>query len=606
MSDKTGDNPRVWKNFIFMYSMLWKHNKHYLFFSMAKNILEVVSPFIVILMPRYILNELTGQSRMDVIIGFVIVLVVLNFVVRNLQVWFQNLAAAYLKYMYIPMSIEFNRKNMEMDFENLEDPEVLDIKEQAQSILVNSSGLDIYYNSVNGLFVNFFRLLGYGYIIFSIHPIVLLVIIAISVINSLLESKINTKNYNLILQSAPVSRKWAYLKQLGYSVPFGKTIRIYNLVGWIQNKSRANREKYKKQRNKWLFNDALMAVLGVVFGAMQELTTYIFLIYKVVYDNILVGDFTMYLSSMTQVPGSFNSLFSSYNTLRNYSRNVTKYKSFLDRKSKIRSAENPEVSITGKRHIIEYRHVYFRYPRTDIDILKDICIVIEPREKLSVVGENGAGKTTFIKLLLRLYAPTSGEILLDGVNIQEYDYNEYMRTMATVLQDYKIFAFSAFENVALSDSENASEEKISSVLEKAGVQEKIMSLPNGMQSTLSREYDNDGVMLSGGELQKIVLARALYKNSDIVILDEPTSSLSPLAEKDIYEKFDMMIKERTAIFVSHRLSSSLFCDKVALFNNGEITEYGTHRELMELRGEYAEMFRIQASYYSDNEEAANT
>lgn len=243
------------------------------------------------------------------------------------------------------------------------------------------------------------------------------------------------------------------------------------------------------------------------------------------------------------------------------------------------------------------RYVSFSYPKTDKKILDDICIKIRPGEHLSIVGLNGAGKTTFIKLLCRLYDPTEGQILLDGVDIRDYDYRQYMQQFAPVFQDFKLFSFTIDENIAFANPDKG---KVDEYIELVGPKDKVDELEKGTQTTIFKYFDEKGIEPSGGEQQKIAIARALYKDSPIVILDEPTSALDPLAEYEVYIQFHTLVGGKTAFYISHRLSSCKFCDSIAVFSEGKIAEYGSHDELISIpSGIYAKMFEAQAKYFRD-------
>ena len=247
-------------------------------------------------------------------------------------------------------------------------------------------------------------------------------------------------------------------------------------------------------------------------------------------------------------------------------------------------------------HVIEFCNVSFKYPRSENYVLKNINLTIRSGEHLSIVGLNGAGKTTFIKLLCRLYDVTEGEIKIDGINIKEYSDEEYRKLFAVVFQDFKLFAFSLKENITLGEAED--EAKIEEVLKLSGLYEDAMKLEHGLDTTLYKSFDEQGTELSGGQQQKVAISRALYRNAPIVILDEPTAALDPVAEYEIYKKFDTLVGGKTAIYISHRLSSCKFCDHIAVFAEDTIKEYGTHETLVNKEnGIYAEMFAAQAQYY---------
>lgn len=588
-------------NAIFIYKLLWKEHKAYFFQSFLLIIVNAVSPFIVIIMPRFIINELMQGKRFVVVIEYVIVMFAISFILSNLQAFLQNYTLYSAKYLMVPLSIIFNQKNMEMDYENTEDPEILDEKEKAQSMVINGGCTDNYLLAINELIANLIRISGLSYILSSISIYVLIMIILVSILNTWYSLRIQRKNFDLNTKVMPITRMGNYLKGLGRNDSFGKTIRVYQLSDWFMKKALDNRKEYVVFRNKMIRNNNIKDVVGILTGIFQQLLIYIFLLYKLIKDNMLVGDFVMYTNSISQFPSVFNSISGSYINIKNYGQYITQYRSFIERPNNLRLTRKGDVRLLSGLHTIEFQHVYFKYPKTEKYILEDICITIKPGEKLSVIGENGAGKSTFIKVLLRLYDVTEGAILLDGINIKEYDYKEYMDIIATVFQDYKIFSFSVLENIALSKTNEAQEEELNRVIEIGGIDNKISTLKNGIHTHLSRQFEEDGITLSGGEQQKIVLCRALFKNASLVILDEPTSSLSPLAEYDIYKRFNQMVEHKTAIFVSHRLSSSQFCDNIAFFHHGKIVEYGPHKELMELGGRYAEMFQLQASYYATEE-----
>uniref|UniRef100_UPI0030795D70 ABC transporter ATP-binding protein n=1 Tax=Zhenhengia sp. TaxID=2944208 RepID=UPI0030795D70 len=243
----------------------------------------------------------------------------------------------------------------------------------------------------------------------------------------------------------------------------------------------------------------------------------------------------------------------------------------------------------------EFKNVWFKYPQAEDYTLKDVSLTLNSREKMSIVGQNGAGKTTFIKLLCRLYEPEKGEILINGVNVKEYAFDEYTKLLSVVFQDYKLFSFTIKENMSFNQACN--EEELEIALQKSGVRDKVASLDKGVETSLYKNFDKEGTELSGGEMQKLAIARAIYKNAPIVVLDEPTAALDPYAEYEIYAKFNELVKNKTAIYISHRLSSCRFCDKIAVFDKGRLIEQGTHTELKEQDGKYAQMWKAQAQYY---------
>ena len=247
--------------------------------------------------------------------------------------------------------------------------------------------------------------------------------------------------------------------------------------------------------------------------------------------------------------------------------------------------------------MIEFRDVSFSYPHTERKVLDHISLVISDREKLAVVGINGAGKTTFIKLLCRLYEPTEGVILYNGTDISTIRYEDYVKKLSVVFQDFQLLAFSMEDNVVL--NQRCDREKVLEAVRRSGLEDKLKKLPKGLDTSVGKDFDEEGVEFSGGEGQKLVTARAYYKNAPIVIFDEPTAALDPISENHVYQNFREIMKGKMAIFISHRLASTRFCDRIAVFRQGQIVEYGTHEQLMGREGLYREMFDKQAEYYKE-------
>ncbi len=277
---------------------------------------------------------------------------------------------------------------------------------------------------------------------------------------------------------------------------------------------------------------------------------------------------------------------------------VGDFRDFLDIKDEVQSEELVEIPIQ-KPYEVEFKNVSFKYPNSDRYIFRNFSIKIKPGQKLAIVGVNGAGKTTFVKLLTRLYSPTEGEILLNGINISKFNQEEYYKLFSVVFQEIKMFAFSVAENIAFTDK-NIDYERIMEAARKSCIKEKIDTLEKGLSTKVLKVIDENGIEFSGGENQKLALARALYKDGEVVILDEPTAALDPIAEHNIYMSFNDMVEDRTSVYISHRLSSTRFCDTIAFFEDGEIKELGTHDELMAKNGKYAYMFNIQAQYYRED------
>ena len=327
------------------------------------------------------------------------------------------------------------------------------------------------------------------------------------------------------------------------------------------------------------------------------------LVYLILKGELGIGDFLLYAGCVHNLAESFLFLMKTLAKLRKCSAEVNDYRrlnEFCEEKQ-----EAAEDIPDAETYEISFENVSFRYPGSEDYALKDLNIKLRPGEKLAVVGANGAGKTTFVKLLLKLYRPCEGRILLNGKDIRNIDTSKYYALFAPVFQDMECYAFSLAENISMKPEEETDRELARECLKRAGLGSKLNTYAKGIDTPMLRILHDDGIVLSGGEKQKMALARALYKDAPMVVLDEPTAALDALAESEMYERFDSFVKGKSAVYVSHRLSSTRFCDRIAMFEDGALIEYGTHSELMAKAGKYAEMFALQARYYRGEEDDEN-
>jgi ATP-binding cassette subfamily B protein/ATP-binding cassette subfamily C protein len=304
----------------------------------------------------------------------------------------------------------------------------------------------------------------------------------------------------------------------------------------------------------------------------------------------------MYLGAVAIFSLSIRELIGSFIDIRQYSPFYESMNEYLSIENKMTLSGSDYLPLQMKE--MEFSHVSFRYPGSDKDVLNNINIKISHNERIAIVGENGSGKTTLVKLLMRLYDPTEGQITLNGQNIKNFVYSDYTNQFTAVFQDFKLFAFSIKENVALSSEENTNE-KVLDALKRSGFD--VDALEDGINTTIYKLFDSKGIEPSGGEAQKIAFARALYKDAQFVILDEPTAAIDSRAEHDIFSRFDSMVKNKTSIYISHRLASTKFCDKILVMSKGSIVEMGTHQELMDQKSFYYELYHMQSGFFMDNE-----
>lgn len=586
------------------------HYKPFYFVLWVINIIATAcKPFIDIIFPALIVNELltvisngaaTSQNITTIVI-YIGVTVLGNFAFSYISSVAGVIMEKYDDYFKNYFAEKISMRAMEMDFALTENKDALDQVEKAKT------GMDWYSGGVHGLMTalqsvvsGFITLVGTVALLAAGAPWLLLICTVMLIGDAIINSRHNKAEIKAYTTMAKQNRVFGYILFGLSDFRYGKDLRLYHSTEMMTEK--AKRES-KKQVNEWhsLANiHTILGEMGITLGAIRDGVTYFYLGFLAITRAITIGDFTMYMGSVASFNFSLQAVVFGYQDVVKRCTYAREYVKFMEYPPYMRDGAKPLPQV--KEHTIEFRNVFFKYPNTDIYILKGINITLKQGEHLSVVGLNGAGKTTFIKLLCRLYDVDEGEILLDGVNITEYKYEEYVKLFSVVFQDFRLFAFSIKDNILL---ENADEPDASAraeeLVDMVGLREKINSLPDGTDTMLFKQFDEKGIEPSGGEQQKIAIARALYKNSPVIILDEPTAALDPMAEYEIYRQFDTLVGGKTAVYISHRLSSCKFCDRIVVFSDGVIKESGTHDELVSLKdGIYAEMFGAQAQYYVNN------
>lgn len=377
----------------------------------------------------------------------------------------------------------------------------------------------------------------------------------------------------------------------------GKDIRLYGMEDGLAERIADFYGSWYYEEIKVSNRAALVRIPMKMIESLLQLTLYTVLIYGALKGEVSVGSIAKYVSCVTMLLDAVTTLITSVQQTLLNNTFLERYFSYFDIPNNMYQGSLTVEKRDDREYYVEFRNVSFKYPNSDVYALKNVNLKFKVGEKLAVVGENGSGKTTFIKLMCRLYDPTEGEILLNGVDIRKYEYDEYMSIFSVVFQDFRLFAFTLGQNVAASSEYD--DERVKLCLEQAGFGDRFAEMPDGIDTYLYRDFDDSGVEISGGEAQKIAIARALYKDAPFIILDEPTAALDPLAEYEVYSKFNEIAGDRTSIYISHRLASCRFCDKIAVFDHGNVEQTGSHDELLaDENGKYHELWTAQAQYYT--------
>lgn len=556
-------------------------------------VFHAAAPFLNILMPRYILNELVGLQRVDRLILYIGILIVGNALLgiagsvieKALKISGEKLADGF--------ELHVGRHIMHMDFEKLEDAKILDMKEKALFNIRLHDALLGGPKTIVSIFQLLFTLIGVMGIIAVLNPLLILVMLLLVGANVLVYRRIQTTKFQFYEDIAVYNRQFKYFQDLTQDFKNAKDVRIYKMSDYIIGRINHFHDSVNKIFNKMFLKQRRHDGFSAVAIQAQTMAAYGFAVWSVFHGAITIGDFTMYISAANQFSNAATQTLTKLVDLHMLGKVLQDYLKFERLPNRQWNGTKAVEAVDSVK--IEFKNVWFRYPNAEDYTLKNVSLTIDHGEKISVVGRNGAGKTTFIKLLCRLYQPDKGCILFNGVNINEFEEGEFKRLLSVIFQDYKIFSFSVREN--LSFQEAADEDRIRASLEQAGIWDKIDRLPLKLDTPLYKNFDKNGEDLSGGEMQKLAIARALYKNAPLMVLDEPTAALDPYSEYEVYSQFDRMADGKTTIYISHRLSSCRFCDAVAVFDNGMLVEYGKHEQLVSDGKLYAEMWKAQAQYY---------
>ena len=454
-------------------------------------------------------------------------------------------------------------------------------------------------NSAFGVISTLISLVGYIVILARPLPLATVIIIVTAIPSTIVNFVYRRKTFSYMRMRSSDRRQMNYFSELAVNKDLAKEIRIYDLGDELVDRYQTVFDRYYTGLKRLIVKENVWQVVFAVISAVVNCVFFAYIAYGVFQGQYRIGDYSLYTGALTSIATGVTTLITTSATIYEGTLFIDNLLSFLREKpTVVPRVQTPEIPKRGCAHTLELRHVSFAYPGTDRPVLSDVSFSLRPGETVALVGLNGAGKTTLIKLLTRLYDPTEGEILLDGKDLRDYDVTELHHLFGLIFQDFGKYAVSFSDNIRFGDLKRQGEhDDVVRAAKQAGADGVAEELPNGYDTQLMRYFDRNGIELSGGQWQKLSVARAFYSDADILILDEPTASLDPLAEQEIFRRFDELRGDKTTIFVSHRLSSATIASKILVLENGRLIEEGTHRELMEKDGKYALLFNTQAKRY---------
>ena len=488
-------------------------------------------------------------------------------------------------------------KVLTMSYPDIEDPNVRKKMDKASMLVTsNSAATEAIWTTLMNLLKNSVEFIVFLSLLAALNPFMLLAVLVTAIVSFLVSNYLNGWGYRHRDEESEYSRHMNYLSESSRDYTLAKDIRIFGMGSWIEDVYDSMLRLYRNfiARGECVY--IWGNIIDVLLSFMRNGIVYLFLIGAVIKGEMSAAQFVLYFNTVNVFTSGIGKIMTGLSVLRKQSLDISAVREFLDYPETFKMEEG--IPITPDLHIpyqIELRDVSFRYPGAEKDTLTHINLMIRPGEKLAIVGLNGAGKTTLVKLICGFLDPTDGKVLLNNTDIRTYNRRDYYRLFSAVFQDFSVLDVTIAENIAQTD-ENINTDMMKRCIGQAGLTEKIDSLPDGVDTHLGKVFE-DGINLSGGELQRLMLARALYKNAPIIVLDEPTSALDPIAESEIYNKYTELTDGRMAIYISHRLASTRFCDRIILIAEGSIDEEGTHDKLIARKGHYADLFEIQGRYY---------
>jgi ABC-type multidrug transport system fused ATPase/permease subunit len=559
----------------------------------------IAVPAITALVPKVMIDALDAKMDPMRLIGTIGLMCALVASVSWLDPFLEAKTTAAAKAIQANYRILAFRKLLRTDYVNLESYEGRRKFEHGCAFAsMGEGGNDAWvfcYSSVS-LLTNFFGIFAYLVLLSKLNPLLILLIFATCVLQYLLTDWLAKREVEQSEKASHIQMRFRYFYRAATDPKCGKDIRLYGAQDWFLHLIAQAMAVHTKLLRKLMHQTMRVSATQSLLALVREAVAYAFLIVSVLSGRITISDFIFLFGIVTGFSGWILGLSSQYVQIKKIAMQCQKFRDFLD------MPDSPSLE-TGKAfdnvEEICFQNVRFSYDKESEPVLRDINLTVRQGERIAIVGENGAGKTTLIKLLCGLYAPTAGQILINQQDITALSLKERFRLFGVIFQDYHFLPMSVAENISLQKLGEEDSEQLDTALREADMLEKVLQLPYGYESKLIKQVYKDAVDFSGGETQRLLLARALYKDAPVLILDEPTAALDPIAESKIYNRYDRLMKGKISFFISHRLASTQFCDRIVYLANGIIEEEGTHEDLMAKRGNYWRMFQAQGQYYRE-------
>lgn len=600
---------RIFKKNCYMINLIWKSSKAYCLAFFLLIAVKYFRDLLLVIVPKYIFDSMENGNSINDIIFPIVVYVSLYFLFHLLihcLTFFRSNLEEKLK---LALNVKLGEKFMQLDYSFLEQNQAIDMFNKAKMAIsgglndiqtlgmAGEQGLTGYFDQISNIIKDILVISSVLYVFTYTGWRIFIVVVLCIAINLIANVAKMYSTVNIRQDAGPYLTKSRYCNKLFKKFDYGKEFRIFGMSDLVISKFDECTNEYIKVRDRYRNKSCFSSVFASAANGVMRAAALIYLVQRLSAGEISVGDFTMIFAAIISFSDNIRDLLTSFISMNILSEYMTAYHNCLN--MEITGEEDGLLELSDGEHIIEFKDVWFKYPNATEYALKGLSTSISSIKKLSIVGFNGAGKTTFIKLLLGLYRPQKGEILIDGERIDKYSTKSLHKYMSAVFQDFNIFAMRIDENIALSDDIDM--DNLSVSMHKSGIYEKVSTLDKKEATVIGAFFASDNLMLSGGESQKIAMSRAFYRNSRLLLMDEPTSALDVLSEDKMYKSVAENLKNEILIFISHRLASTKFCERILVFENGNIIEDGTHEELLDQKGVYYEMWQVQATKFMKEE-----
>lgn len=586
------------ENIKYMFFNWWKVDKKSVILSALRIPAMIILPLVTALIPKIMIDYITENRSMKDMVLAVGFLSLLFAGLSWIGPYLQNKVSTNLERLRAHYQIMLFRKSMYVDYEDIESLAGREKIKRAENF---------FYGGAYTFSIHLFQLIigvtGVGTffaILSSINLGVVAIIIATCFLDAIIRYFLMKKEDDFWGDTSNIRVRFDYMYEIACDQTYAKDVRIYGLKDWLCFFLAKVASSYSKVIRRFYKAAAPLSGSIAITSLLRDIIAYGYLVYCVLYQGMKPSDFIFFFGIISGFSTWLSTIISSQSEMRWVCNECHHFREFIEMKEGTEKGNAQTVPVPTDDQFpcsIEFDHVSFSYNKDGNEVLKDVSFKVEKGENIAIVGENGAGKTTIIKLLCGFYPPTKGKILINGKDISQFEKQEFYTLFSAVFQDYTFLPLSVAENISSAVSEETDYEKVDKVLKESGILERVQGLRSGVKTKMVKELNEDATNFSGGEQQKLLLAKCLYKNAPILILDEPTAALDPIAENQLYVQYDQLSKNKTSFFISHRLSSTKFCDRIFFVANGNIEESGTHDELIEKKGKYHHMFQVQSHYY---------